>query len=106
MPVKLILLLYVRNQKMLDRKSNISFEDNQIPISSTVTYLGFFLDQNLTFQQEAKNVACGNKTLNAIKNLFNTSTRFIIIVNALVLSHPPLIIDFTELNHSKSYCLT
>ena len=69
--------------------SNISIEDNQIPISSTVYYLGFFLDQNLTFQQELKNVlrkmARGTKTLNAIKIPFKINTR-LIIMNTLNLS--------------------
>ena len=70
--------------------SNISIEDNPIPISSTVKYLDSFIDQNLTFQREVKKVlrklACGIKTLNAIKNTFNINTR-LIIMNALVLSH-------------------
>ena len=70
--------------------SNISIEDNQITISSTVKYLGFFIVQNFTFQQEVKNVlrmmACGIKTLNAIKNPFNINKR-LSIMNALVLSH-------------------
>ena len=75
--------------------SNISIEDNQVPISSTVTYLGFFPHQNLTFQREVKNVlrkmACGIETLNSIKNAFNINTR-LIKMNALFLSH----LDYTS----------
>ena len=69
-------------------KWNISIEDIQIPISSTVKYLGFFLDQNLTFSSKnvLRKMACGIKILNAIKNPFNINTRLIILI-ALVLSH-------------------
>ena len=52
--------------------STISIENNQTPIFPTVKYLGFFLDQNLTFQQEKnafRKMACGTKPLNAIKTL-------------------------------------
>ena len=70
--------------------SNISIEDNQIPISSTVKYLVSILDQNLTTQQKVKNVlrkmASGIETLNAIKNPFNITTRLIIMI-ALVFGH-------------------
>ena len=73
----------------MTENSNISIEDNQIPISSTVKYIGFFHDPNLTFQQEVKNVlrqkTCGIKTLNAIKSPFNINTR--VIMNSLALSH-------------------
>ena len=85
-----IIALLKKSKYSLIANSNISFEDSQIPISSTLKFLGFFIDQNLTIQQEVKNVfrkkACGIETLNAIKNLSTINTR-LIIMNALVLSH-------------------
>ena len=91
MPTKLNLLLHVKNQRnSAISNSNISIEDKQIPIFSTVKYIGFFLDQNFTLQQEVKNVprkmACGIKTLNAIKIRLNINT-FLVIMNAFVRSH-------------------
>ena len=53
-------------------------------------YLGVYLDQNLDFQDEMKNIlrkiATGIKTLYAIRDFFPTATR-LLLLNGLVLSH-------------------
>ena len=53
-------------------------------------YLGDYLDQDLDFQDEVKNIlrklGTGIKTLYAIRDIFQTATR-LILLNALVLSH-------------------
>ena len=61
-----------------------------INTSITVKYLGVYLDQNLNFQDEVKYIlrkmATGIKTLYAIRDIFPTATR-LLLLNALVLSH-------------------
>ena len=64
--------------------------ENQIFNSSTsVKYLGVYLDQNMKFQDEVKNIlrklATGIKTLYAIRDTFPIATR-LLLLNALVLS--------------------
>ena len=53
-------------------------------------YLGVYLDQNLDFQDEVKNIlrkmATGIKTLYARRDIFPNATR-LILLNVLVLSH-------------------
>ena len=67
----------------------IKVKNQIINTSTTVKYLGVYLDQNLDFQDEVKNIlrkmATGIKTLYAIRNIFPTATR--LLLNALVLSH-------------------
>ena len=58
--------------------------------SNHVKYLGVFLDQNLTYQDEVKNLlmkmACVIKTIYSVRDLFPEKTRFLLL-NALVISH-------------------
>ena len=65
-------------------------KDQIIEHSNSVKYLGFFLDQNLTFQDEVKNnllkMSCGIKCLYSIRDLFPEKTR-LMLLNALVVSH-------------------
>ena len=62
---------------------------NQI-IKTSVEYLGVYLDQNLKFQDEVKNIlrkrATGIKTFYALRDIFLNATR-LLLLNALVLSH-------------------
>ena len=61
-----------------------------ISASNHVKYLGVFLDQNLTYQDEVKNLlmrmACGIKTIYSVRDLFPEKTR-LLLLNALVISH-------------------
>ena len=68
----------------------IKVKNQVINTSTTVKYLGVYLDQGLDFQDEVKNIlrkmATGIKTLYAIRDIFRTATR-LLLLNALVLSH-------------------
>ena len=68
----------------------IKVKNQIINTSTTVKYLGVYLDQNMNFQDEVKNIlrkmATGIKTLYAIRDIFPTATR-LCLLNALVLSH-------------------
>ena len=68
----------------------IKVKNQIINTSTTVKNLGVYLDQNLNFQDEVKNIlwkmATGIKTLYAIRDIFPTATR-LLLLNALVLSH-------------------
>ena len=68
----------------------IKVKNQIINTSTTVKYLGVYLDQNLNFQDEVKNIlrkmATGIKTLYAIRDIFPTATR-LLLLDALVLSH-------------------
>ena len=76
------------NSRMRNRQLNIRSE--VIKTSDCIKYLGVYLDQNLTFQCEVKNLlqkmAAGIKTLYAIRDLFPEKTR-LLLLNALVISH-------------------
>ena len=65
-------------------------KDEVIRSSSTVKYLGVYLDQNLTFQEEVNHIlpkiACGIKTLYSIRDYFPEKVR-LLLLNALVISH-------------------
>ena len=65
-------------------------KDQIIKHSNSVKYLGVFLDQNLTFQDEVKSIlqkmSCGIKCLYSIRDLFPEKTR-LMLLNALVVSH-------------------
>ena len=58
--------------------------------SNCVKYLGVYLAQNLSFQEEVKhilrNMACGIKTLYSIREYLPELTR-LLLLNALVISH-------------------
>ena len=65
-------------------------KDQIIKHLNSVKYLGVFLDQNLTFQDEVKStlqkMSCGIKCLYSIRDLFPEKTR-LMLLNALVVSH-------------------
>ena len=74
----------MKNQELMVRNETIKTSD-------CVNYLGVFLDQNLNFQNEVKNLlkkkmACGIKTLCTLRESFPEKTR-IMILYALVISH-------------------
>ena len=56
----------------------------------SVQYLGVYLDRNLDYQAEVKNIlrkmACSNKTIYYIRALLPKKSR-IFLLNALVISH-------------------
>ena len=58
--------------------------------SSFVKYLGIYLDQNLTYEYEVKNIlkkmACGIKTLYSVKSFLPDKT-CLMLLNSLVISH-------------------
>ena len=68
----------------------IQVDSKTISPSNHVKYLGVFLDRNLTYQDEVKNLlmkmACGIKTIYSVRDLFPEKTRFLLL-NALVISH-------------------
>ena len=72
------------------RNHTLKVKNQIINTSTTVKYLGVYLDQNLKFQDEVKNIlrkmATGIKTLYAIRDIFPIATR-LLLLNALVLSH-------------------
>ena len=72
------------------RNHTLKVKNQIINTSTTVKYLGVYLDQNLKFQDEVKYIlrkmAIGIKTLFAIRDIFSISTR-LLSLNALVLSH-------------------
>ena len=76
-----------KNQK---KNQELAVRNEVIKNSDFVKYLGVFLDQNLNFQNEVKNLlkkmACGIKTLYAIRESFPEKTP-ILILNVLVISH-------------------
>ena len=73
-----------------DKNTNLIVKDEVIRSSSTVKFLGVYLDQNLTFQEEVKHIlrkmACGIKTLSSIRDYFPEKVR-LLLLNALVISH-------------------
>ena len=62
------------------RDMEIQVDNKTITPSNHVKYLGVFLDQNLTYQDEIKNLlmkmACGIKTIYSVRDLFPEKTRF------------------------------
>ena len=72
------------------KNTNLIVEDEVIRSRSTLKYLGVYLDQNLTFQEEVKHIlrkmACGIKTLYSIRDYFPEKVR-LLLLNALVISH-------------------
>ena len=72
------------------RDMEIHVDGKTIPPSNHVKYLGVFLDKNLTYQDEVKNLlmkmTCGIKTIYSVRDLFPEKTRFLLL-NALVISH-------------------
>ena len=72
------------------RTTNLIVKDEVIRSRSTVKYLGVYLDQNLTFQEEVNHIlrkmACGIKTLYSIRDSFPEKVR-LLLLNALVISH-------------------
>ena len=68
----------------------IKVKNQIINTSKTVKYFGVYLDQNLDFRDEVKNIlrkmATGIKTLYSIRDIFPTATR-LLLLNVLVLSH-------------------
>ena len=66
-------------------------KDQIIKHSNSVKYLGIFLDQNLTFQDEVKSIlqkmSCGIKCLYSIGDLFPEKKTRLMLLNALVVSH-------------------
>ena len=61
------------------KNTNLIVKDEVIRSSSTVKYLGVYLEQNLTFQEEVKHIlrkmACGIKTLYSIRDYFPKITK-------------------------------
>ena len=72
------------------RDMEIQVDSKTISPSNHVKYLGVFLDRNLTYQDEVKNLlmkmACGIKTIYSVRDLFPEKTHFL-LHNALVISH-------------------
>ena len=77
-----------KNNIVRDMESHV--DGKTIPPSNHVKYLGVFLDKNLAYQDEVKNLlmkmACGIKTIYSVRDLFPEKTRFLLL-NALVISH-------------------
>ena len=77
-----------RNAHVKDKELKV--KNTIIKSKSFVKYLGVFLDQNLNYQNEVKNIlkkmACGIKTLYALRESFPQKT-LILLMNALVISH-------------------
>ena len=65
-------------------------KNHSTSLSSFVKYLGVYLDQNLTYENEVKHVlkkmACGIKTIYAVKQFLSEKV-CLLLLNALVLSH-------------------
>ena len=72
------------------RDMDFQVDGKTISPSNHVKYLGVFLDENLTYQDEVKTLlmkmACGIKTIYSVRDLFPEKTRFLLL-NALVISH-------------------
>ena len=72
------------------RDMEIQVDGKTISPSNHVKCLGVFLNQNLTYQNEVKNLlmkmACGIKTIYSVRDLFPEKSRFLLL-NALVISH-------------------
>ena len=72
------------------KNTNLIVKDEIIRSSNTIKYLGVYLDQNLTYQEEVKHIlrkmACGIKTLYSIRDYFPEKVR-LLLLNALVISH-------------------
>ena len=84
-------ILFCKPSKNNDVKSyKLHVKDQIIKHSNSVKYLGIFLDQNLTFQDEVKSIlqkmSCGIKCLYSLRDLFPEKTR-LMLLNALVVSH-------------------
>ena len=91
MRTKLNFLVFRKPSKNKFAGSHTFKIKNQIiNTSTTMKHLCVYLDQNLDFQDEVKNIlrkmATGIKKLYAIRDIFPTATR-LILLNALVLSH-------------------
>ena len=71
-------------------KFRLQTNDKFCEPSNCVKYLGVYLDQNLSFQKEVKNIlrnmACGIKTLYSIREYLPEKTH-LLLLNALVTSH-------------------
>ena len=74
----------------LTKNIKMRVNNHYIEHKTTVKYLGLYLDQNLTYEAEVKNLlkkmACGIKTLHSLKDFFPEKTR-LSLLNALVISH-------------------
>ena len=72
------------------QNKELKVKDKIIKSVSCAKYLGVYLDQNLNYQNEVKNLlrkmACGIKTLYALRESFPQKT-LILLMNALVISH-------------------
>ena len=79
-----------KSQNKLTQNLKLQVKNHSTNISSFVKYLGVYLDQNLTYEREVKNVlkkmACGIKTMYAVKQFLPEKT-CILLLNALVISH-------------------
>ena len=87
-----------------NKNTNLIVKDEVIRSSSTVKYLGVYLDQNLMFQEEVKHLlrkmACGIKTLSSIRDYFPEIVR-LLLLNALVINHlhyPAILLKFLTEN--------
>ena len=77
------------NKNNENKKTNLIVKDEIIRSSSTIKYLGVYLDQNLTFQEvkhTLRKMACGIKTLYSIRNYLPENVR-LLLLNALVIGH-------------------
>ena len=88
---KIEFILFCKPSKNNDVKSyKLHVKDQIIKHSNSVKYLGIFLDQNITFQDEVKiilqKMSCRIKCLYSIRDLFSEQTR-LMLLNALVVSH-------------------
>ena len=79
-----------KSQNKLTQNLKLQVKNHETNISSFVNYLGVYLDQNLTYEREVKNVlkkmACGIKTMYAVKQFLPEKT-CLLLLNALVISH-------------------
>ena len=84
------LLFFLSHQKMKVEHLKLQVKDQIIQTSSFVKYLGVYLDRNLTFQNEIKNIlrkmATGIKVLYNLQTIFPEKTK-LLLLNARVISH-------------------
>ena len=84
-------IVFCKNsQNKLTKNLKLQVKNYSTSLSSFVKYLGVYLDQNLTYENEVKHVlkkmACGIKTIYAVKQ-FLPEKVCLLLLNALVLSH-------------------
>ena len=84
-------ILFCKNSlNKFTKNLKLQVKNQSTSLSSFVKYLGVYLDQTLTYEKQEKHVlkkmACGNKTIHAVKQ-FLPEKRCLLLLIALLLSH-------------------